>query len=272
VTEPAGTGHLEEHGIEEAPSGTHTEHEDDAWTVNIPDHPKRADSPEYVQSRARMNALAHQAFNSPDGLAYGEPPWQDHHGGGLWLKDEHGWFLVRNLAGMEWSSQFAASPQKVDALRRNAQRLYALFPGAVAELGIGELLATPITDAAGVARWTDSICNASVPLSPGAHTGVLPKNGGVHHYPAPVTDIEVFVRDDFSLWVTDAEGNPAAVVPVAPRGSGDGRVIVLHAEKGSQLHAEHQRHREAGTPHVLDAAHGMARQAFARQQDAAPAA
>ena len=61
------------------------------------------------------------------GLIYGQPPFEDHHGGGLWLKDATGWFLVRNMAGMEWSSQFCADPAKVDLLRQNAQRL----PGGV---------------------------------------------------------------------------------------------------------------------------------------------
>ena len=244
---------------------THTEHEDDAWTIDIPDHPKRSDSPEYVESRKHMNQIARDAAASPDGLLYGPAPYQDHHGGGLWVKDGGGWFLVRNLAGVEWSAQFASDPAKIDQLRRNAQRLYAGFPGVAAELGIEDLLAAPITDAAGVARWTDSICNASVPLSPSAHTGVLPKNGGVHHYPAPIVEIEFVKQDDFNLWVTDAEGNPAAVAPVGHRGSGDGRVHVLYATHGSALHAEHKRHREAGTLHVLGADHPLAQQAFAQQ-------
>lgn len=247
------------------PAAEHTEHEDHEWTIEIPDHPKRSDSPEYVQSRARMNQIARAAHDSPDGLLYGGPPYQDHHGGGLWLKDEIGWFLVRNLAGMEWSSQFAADPVKVDALRRNAQRIYACFPEVVSELGIGELLATPITDAAGVAKWTDSICNASVPLSPASHTGVLPKAGGVHHYPAPIVEIEFFKQDDFNLWVTTEDGYPAAVLPVAARGSGKGAVHVAWAHPSSALHAEHQAHRAAGTLHVLDASHPLAQQAFAQQ-------
>lgn len=243
----------------------HTEHEDHEWSIEIPDHPRRADSPEYVQSRKQMNEIAREAFSSADGLLYGDAPYQDHHGGGLWLKDAGGWFLVRNLAGMEWSSQFAADPAKVDALRRNAQRLYAAFPGVAEELGIRELLDTSIVDAAGVAAWTDSICNASVPLSPSAHTGVLPKNGGAHHYPAPIVEIEFFKHDDFQLWVTDAEGNPAAVVPASPRGSDDGRVHVLYATPGSALHREHQAAVAAGKPHVLRDDHDLARQAFAQQ-------
>jgi hypothetical protein len=141
--------------------GTHQEHEDHPWTIVIPDHPPRSDSPEYKHSRATMNRIARNV----DGFYYGQAPYQDHHGGGLWLLDDDGWFLVRNLAGIEWASQFCADPAKVDKLRVNARRIYAGFPKAVAALGIRELLDTPITDAAGVARWTDSICNTSVPLT-----------------------------------------------------------------------------------------------------------
>ncbi len=209
------------------PVGAHPEHEDHPWTIEIPDHPPRTDSPEYVASRKAMNAMA----KSVTDLFYGDAPYQDHHGGGLWLKDSDGWFVVRNLAGIEWSAQFCADPAKVDLLRQNARRLYAAFPDAVAELDIADLLDTPIVDADGVARWTDSICNASMPLNPAFHTGVLPKavTGGVHHYPSPIAEIELFKRDDFALWVTDAGGTLAAVVPVAPRGSNDGRVRVLLA-------------------------------------------
>jgi hypothetical protein len=209
------------------PRDVHHEHEDRPWTIQIPDHPKRTESRGYVTSRRTMNRLARQAPN----FAYGRPPYHDHHGGGLWLKDAEGWFLVRNLVGIEWSAQFCADPAKVDLLRKNARRVYAAYPDAVKELGIRELLDTPITDAKGVARWTDSICNASVPLPAAFHTGVLPQatTGGVHHYPTPIAEIELIKRDDFDLWVRTPDGALAAVVPVAPRGSGDGRTRLLFA-------------------------------------------
>jgi Family of unknown function (DUF6424) len=242
-------------------SDNHTEHEDQPWTIAIPGHAVRTDSPEYVASRQRMNDMAAHL----QGLIYGAAPYDDHHGGGMWLKDTDGWFLVKNLAGMEWSSQFCADPAKVDQLRLNAKRLYAAFPDAAAELGIQELLDTPITDAPGIANWTDSICNASVPLPAAAHTGVLPHGGGVHHYPTPITDIEFFKHDDFQLWVTDQDGNPAAVAPVAPRGSGDGRVHVLYATPGSQLEQHMQAADQAGRPLVLGPEHPLAQQAFRDQ-------
>ncbi len=76
----------------------HTEAEAHPWSVNVPDHPARQDSPEYVAARQKMNQLAGQAT----GLIYGPGPFQDHHGGALWLKDAQGWFMVRNQAGIEW--------------------------------------------------------------------------------------------------------------------------------------------------------------------------
>lgn len=240
-------------------SGEHTEHEDHGWDIEIPDHPPRKDSEEYRRSRARLHELAGK------GTFYGPPPIQDHHGGGLWLLDDDGWFLVRNLAGIEWSAQFCADPEKVDQLRVNARRIYAAFPRAVAELGIRELLDTRITDAAGIARWTDSICNASVPLGADLHTGVLPKAGGVHHYPAPIVEIETFKRADFRLWVDDGSGHQHAVVPVAPRGSGVAEVRVLYSEPGSELHRYAQRIKLAGM--LLPANHSLAEQAFAGQEE-----
>lgn len=241
-------------------AGEHTEHEDHGWDIEIPDHPPRTDSPEYQDSRAELHHLA------AGGTFYGQPPIQDHHGGALWLQDDQGWFFVRNLAGIEWSAQFCADPARVDLLRLNARRVYAAFPDSADQLGIRELLDTPVTDAAGVAKWTDSICNASVPMPAALHTAVLPHGGGIHHYPAPIVEIETFKQADFNLFVTDSEGHQAAVVPVAPRGSGDGRVQVLWANVGSQVHAEHMAAMATGRPLVLDEEHELAKLAFARQQ------
>jgi uncharacterized protein DUF6424 len=243
------------------PGGVHTEHEDDPWTVNIGDHPPRADSPEYVKSRAAMNQMA----KGVHGFFYGPQPYEDHHGGGLWLKDKDGWFMIRNLAGIEWSAQFCADPKKVDQLRLNARRIYAAFPGVAEELGIRQLLDTPITDAKGVEKWTDSICNASVALVPTMHTGVLPKAGGVHHYPAPIVEIGTFKYDDFQLWVTDAQGQPVAVAPVRSRGRGDGRVQVLYSTPNTELNKEHMAANARGEALILPADHAIAKAAYIYQ-------
>jgi uncharacterized protein DUF6424 len=247
----------------------HPESEDHKWDINVPNHPTRADSPEYVVSRRQMNELAAGAA----GLIYGAAPFQDHHGGALWLKDGQGWFLVRNLVGIEWSAQFCADPAKVDLLRQNAKRLYDLLrPEIKQQLDPGGLLEQPIRDAAGVARWTDSIFNAGVPLQPSFHTGVLPAGAtaqdpaGVHHYPTPIVDIQLFKYDDFQLWVTDQQGNPAAVAPVSPRGSGNASVHVLYATPGSQLAVQKQAAESANTPLVLGPDHPLSQQAYTNQQ------
>ena len=212
-------------------AGTHTEHENDPWTIDVGDHPARADSPEYTRSRSLMIKLV----QTVQPWYLGDQPYQDHHGGGIWVKDVDGWLLILGLAGIEWSAQFCADPAKVDVLRKYAVRLVAAFPDTVAGYeGLGypdaaSLLSTAITDADAVAAWTDGIFNASVPLPADRHTGVLPKGGGFHHYPKPIVDIELFKYDDFTLWVTDAAGRQVAVTPVGRRGSGDGRTALAWA-------------------------------------------
>jgi len=239
----------------------HTEEEQLKWEINIPGHAPRSDSPEYKKSRKRM----HDMLATVADPFLGPEPVEDHHGGGLWLKDADGWFMVRNLAGIEWSAQFCADPAKVDLLRQNARRVYAAYPQAVEELGIRELLDTPITDADGVAEWTDSICNASVPLPHHAHSATLPKGGGVHHYPTPITDIDLIRYADFKLWVTDENGENVAVAPVDRRGSGDARIHVLYAAQDSTLRAPLLEAQSEGRPLLLAPDHPVARAAFINQ-------
>jgi hypothetical protein len=282
-----------------SPESVHPESESYGWTIDVGNHPTRQDSPEYVAARSKMNQLAAQAT----GLIYGQGPFQDHHGGALWLRDSQGWFMVRNQAGVEWSAQFCADPAKIDLLRQNAKRLYDLVaPQLKQQLDPDGLLDTPITDAAGVATWTDSIFNAGVPLHPSFHTGVLPGGGaqptasaapsaagaqalsgagapapsaaansqlgGVHHYPTPIADIQLFKYDDFQLWVTDQQGNPAAVAPVDKRGSGNASVHVLYATPGSQLAQQKDAAERAGAPLILGPDHPLSVQAYQNQPSA----
>jgi hypothetical protein len=246
------------------PTGTHGESEDHPWAINIPDHAARSDSKEYVASRAQMLLLVSGATGP---AIFPKAPNQDHHGGGLWAwtRDDpvHGQpFYVLNTVGMEWSSQFCAAPEKVDQLRVNAARFYGMFPRSAAKLGIETLLTTPITDPAGVANWVDSICNASVPLPAEYHTAVLPAGPGIHHYPKPIEDIAFIKRDDFTLFVN---GGKAAVTPVGPPGSGDGRVRVVWAEPATALGAAHRDAVAMGTDLVLPASHALAAEAFQQQ-------
>jgi hypothetical protein len=276
-----------------SPESVHPESESHPWAINVANHPARKDSREYVAAKKKMNKIAAQAT----GLIYGEGPYEDHHGGALWLQDSQGWFMVRNQAGIEWSAQFCANPAKIDLLRQNAKRLYDLVaPQLKQQLDPDGLLDTPIKDAGDVARWTDSIFNAGVPLHPSFHTGVLPHgaapaagahaplaagaqapsaaaNGqlaGVHHYPTPITDIQLFKYDDFQLWVTDQQGNPAAVAPVDRRGSGNAHVHVLYATPGSQLAQQKHAAERAGGPLILPPDHALSVQAFQNQQSTGP--
>jgi len=239
-------------------------------TYTTAGHPPRSDSPYYVKARKAL----HQIHGTLDKPFFGPQPIQDHHGGGLWVFDDEGWFFVRNLVGIEWSGQFCADPAKVDLLRQNARRLYAGFPRSFDEfktLGIDlrSLLDTPITDSDGVSRWTDSICNASVPLPQPAHTGSVPKGGGVHNYPTPVTDIAFFKRDDFTLWVVDDEGHDAAVVPFYDRSENRRDLHVIHTEPNSKLHRLHQAAEARGQGLVISEGHPLhaqlANQAFGEE-------
>src|SRR5581483_898240 len=75
-----------------ATAAHHTEHEDHPWTIIIPDHPQRDESKTYVVSRKLMNAIVEQARGVVhDFFLGGADAYQDHHGGGLWVKDAQGW-------------------------------------------------------------------------------------------------------------------------------------------------------------------------------------
>ncbi|WP_275042010.1 DUF6424 family protein [Streptomyces natalensis] len=215
--------------------GEHGEHEDFPWTISVADHPPRSESSQYRASRKLMVKLV----GTTDDWAFAPGPYQDHHGGGVWVKDSDGWLCLLLPLGIEWSAQFCADPAKVDRIRRCAVRVVGAFPDTLPgyeSFGYDDgqrLLDTPIETAEQVAEWTDSIFNASVPLPAGTHSGVLPKSAGYHHYPKPIVDIDHFRYDDFELFVTDEEGRSVAVVPLSPRGSGDGRLRVLAAHPRS---------------------------------------
>lgn len=76
----------------------------------------------------------------------------------------------------------------------------------------------------------------------------------------------MFKYDDFQLWVTDAQGNPAAVAPVQPRGSGNASVHVLYATPGSALADQKQAAEATNSPLILGPDHPLAKQAYQHQQ------
>jgi hypothetical protein len=268
-------------------TGLHTLREDYPWEINYGGHEPRKDSPLYTRSRALLTKIAKSTTEgaSPVAWYYGDAPWEDHHGGGLWAYGRSGWFFVKNYAGMEWASQFCADPAKVECLRQNALHFYDGFPETESHAlaldphyPFKSILTTPIKTAADIAQWTDSIFNASVPLPKVRHTGVPPKGHGVHHYPTPVWDIEMFKHADFTLWVTDSEGQPAAVLPLHPRGvdkndpaykDSYGKVAVAYATPGTKLHALLTGAESRRQKLVADADQNLAKQAFRKQRSPA---
>ena len=186
------------------------------------------------------------------------------------------WRLVLNWAGIEWSAQFCCDPARVEALRQDAEAITAAFPHTVPELvKLGykgkDLLSTPITDAAGVAKYVDSIWNSCVPIPQAGHTGSVgastPLGAGVHNYPEPMCAIPRVMHADFVPFVVDAPTGAAVVVaPVAPWGSGDGRVRVLFAERGHPLAAQRRAAHSAGAALVLGADNPIAKAAFVDQE------
>jgi hypothetical protein len=258
----------------------HIQREDNPWAIVIPDHEPRSDSPAYVVARKVMVGILKEMKESFLGPS---EPVEDHHGGGLWVRDDGGWLLIKNLAGMEWSQQFCADPAKVDKLRLYAQRLYKRFPESIPafrQMGFtdaDDVLDQTIDTADKISRWVDSIFNASLPLPQPRHTGTVrlkakggtPEvEGGVHHYPTPITDIQLFKRDDFQLWVLDEEKQPAAVLPVGHRGSQQSDVRVAFATPGTDLHKQVAAAAKKGQFVRVDGTHSMAKQAFATQNAA----
>jgi hypothetical protein len=241
-----------------------------SWIENVGDHPKRSDSPEYVRSKKAMVKI----IQSIQPWIFGPPPYQDHHSGSVPVHDDNGWLFVLDLAGSEWSGQFCLDPAKVDEWRKRVARIVAAFPRTVPELEqIGypdakALLTTEIMDATTIGKWVDGVFNASLPMPVLFHTGVLKKGSqqaGIHHYPKPVVDLQFLKDDSFVLWVTDAQGQPAAVTPVAAKGLGDARVRVAYATPGTNLDKRHLAAHAKGQALILSARHPMAKQAFVKQ-------
>jgi Family of unknown function (DUF6424) len=253
-------------------SGPGTLHEDYPWTMNLTDHQSRTESKEFRAAKALAQKIVATLGNDK---FYGDATTGDgiqmHHGGSLWLFDTDGWFMVQNEAGIEWSAQFCSDPAKVDHLRINAKRLYAAFPSTIAEMvRLGYKKAQAILDARiatqdDVQRWVDSIFNSCVPLPASRHIGAMPKGEGRHHYPTPVTDIDLVRYDDFVLWVVDGEGFPAAVVPVAQRGRNVNKTRLAWATPYSKLDLRHARAHNRGKAVEFGASSPITHQAFLHQ-------
>jgi hypothetical protein len=256
---------------------THVVSEDNPWSEKIPDHGGRVETKAFGQAKATLHKIISLVLKGFPFYAVQPGPGnvQAHHGGSIWLLDEVGWFLVLNMAGIEYSGQFLSDPRLVDELRQNAQRTVAAFPKTLpglAALGYPDakrILETPVVDAKTISDFVDSIWNSCVPLPAGYHTGQLSVKAqfaGQHHYPKAVTDLQHVKWADFAMWVVDpGSGLPAAVAPIAPRGSGVATVKVEYAMPGTALSAAHMAARAKGKALLLPPDHPIAQQAFAAQ-------
>jgi hypothetical protein len=103
----------------------------------------------------------------------------------------------------------------------------------------------------------------------GAITATSDRSAGKHTYPTPNNDTVFFCRDDFHPFIYDkATKTTVHVVPVAPRGSGDGRVRVtgVQSETPNQpLVKMHAAAEKNGKALVLAAQDPIAKKAFADQ-------
>ncbi|MFJ8025856.1 DUF6424 family protein [Streptomyces sp. NPDC096311] len=252
-----------------------TESENHPWKIQLVDHPPRFESTYFQAAKKAAHKILAEMSDDND-LPYGPRPpgaehWEMHHGGSLWVKGASGWRMYRARVGIEWSMQFCSDPAKVDRLRQEAAELIDAFPDTLPALGkLGykgaeELLRTPITDADGVERWTDSLFNACVPMSHGNHQGILPKVPGEHHYPWPVKGADFVRYEDFQLWVNLPDGTHGAVAPVDRRGSGDGHVRLVHAPEGTTAGDTLATAQSLGKMAVFPANSTVALQAFRQQ-------
>jgi hypothetical protein len=230
-------------------------------------------------AHAKRTAKRIMATLDGDTYPYGDGPWEMHHGGSLWhFSAAQGWRLARSRFGIEWSMQFSADPEQVRQLAREAVNHLAAYPETDPELrklGYGDDLDRLHSISEEGHQWTtddtsfftDCLFNSCVPLSRVRHTGVLPKGAGVHHYPVPIVDGALAARPDFNVFVELEPGVHVAVTPLDHRGSGDGRVRVVHALAGTSIHKALLQAHASGKALILGADHPVARQAFAAQAD-----
>jgi hypothetical protein len=244
--------------------------------INVDGHPARTDSPGFGNARTTMHKICDALVAAGKAIFEGPGPYQAHHGGSLWVYSATtGWLLFLNKAGIEWSSQFCAKAELVDALRQNYVALLDAFPETEAELtkiGLKDVarFRQPVVTADDIAWYTDSLANSCVPINAAYHIGFA-KSGfvGEHNDPKPITDIQHFKVESFQLLHVDpATGGHVAVVPVAAPGSGDSRVQVIHTSETHPLHAKRVKAHTTGNPLVLAASNPLAKAAFANQQAA----
>jgi len=222
-------------------------------------HPPRTDSPEYLASRRHLMATQRGGclvcggipdLSHPELTAVGsDRGMQDHHGGGLVVKDV---LVALNLFPIEWSQGWGSSPSVLRQLVANLNVVLA---------ALGEpTYDAPITDQASVMAYVDSTWNANIRFCAPHHVGTqthhsADANGheavGIHNIPGPIFWGQLTCDwPNFDMWL-----GTTGTLAGAPSPSGDGSVVVLHADPG------HPGGLRAGS--VLPPGHPSARAAFA---------
>ena len=186
----------------------------DVVHVETADHPPRKDSPEYLRTRKwLMGVVAGGCYicGGPVDLAHPDAPadahgLQDHHGGGLIVKDV---LVGFSLIPLEWSMGWGADPARVEAFVQQLRD---------AGLVTYEHSIQTISD---VMAWVDSQWNANVKLCAPHHVGHQTQhtpdaNGheavGIHNAPWPVLAAQAVW--DWSRG--DMFGGTTGTVTVAP--------------------------------------------------------
>jgi hypothetical protein len=229
----------------------------DQIEVETAAHPPRTDSPEYLRSRKwLMGVVTGGCYicGGPVDLSHPDAPadakgLQDHHGGGLYVRDV---LVGFNLMPLEWSMGWGADPSRVTAF---VQQLVDACLVAAADLAAAGL-SLPFADTAAVMAWVDSTFNANVKLCAPHHVGhqtthTPDANGheavGIHNAPWPVLAAQAVW--DWSRG--DMFGGTTGTVTVAPHPSVPGAAVVTY------VHPAHPESLKVGQ--TLPATHGVAK-------------
>jgi hypothetical protein len=213
----------------------------DQIEVETAAHPPRTDSPEYLRSRKwLMGVVTGGCYicGGPVDLSHPDAPadakgLQDHHGGGLYVRDV---LVGFNLMPLEWSMGWGADPSRVTAFVQQLVDAGLVVGGALA--------------------WVDSTFNANVKLCAPHHVGhqtthTPDANGheavGIHNAPWPVLAAQAVW--DWSRG--DMFGGTTGTVTVAPHPSVPGAAVVTY------VHPAHPESLKVGQ--TLPATHGVAK-------------
>jgi hypothetical protein len=210
--------------------------------ITTADHPKRTDSPEYIDSRQWLMGTAlggcvvcgAESDLTHPGEVESSAGLQDHHGGGIYVMVDKVPVLVGlGLFPVEWSEGWGADPTVI-ATRVNALNVL------LGQLG-QPAYTPPITDQTSVMSYVDSVFNANIKMCAAHHIALEEKNTvdanghqavGVHNIPFPIWAYQGYC--DWAHW--DMSGGTTGTIAVTPDpATGGGTVVhVSHAAKATK--------------------------------------